>query len=143
MDGIERIKALAADIKNKPLLKVVDYLLSRTDMNDKYLNEEKSLKQMVTFIRDNAKKQAQDGVAMIEDSTVYNWAIHYWDESNEDLKIKTNKLRPVKEELTEEVEETDTTEEKATTKLEKLEQKKKSAKKDWISEGQLSLFDVM
>lgn len=143
MDGIERIKALAADIKNKPLLKVVNYLLSRTDMNDKYLNEEKSLKQMVTFIRDNAKKQAQDGVAMIEDSTVYNWAIHYWDESNEDLKIKTNKLRSVKEELTEKIEEPNTIEEKATTKLEKVEQKKKSAKKEWISEGQLSLFDVM
>lgn len=143
MEGIERIKVLAADIKNKPLLKIVDYLLTRKDMNEKYLNEEKSLKQMVEFIRNNAKKQAMDGVALIEDETVYGWAIHYWDESNEDLKLTTFKTKTPKEELTEEVEETDTIEEKATTKIEKAKSNKKSTKKKWISEGQLSIFDVM
>lgn len=131
MEGIERIKVLAADIKNKPLLKIIDYLLTRTDMNEKYLNEEKSLKQMVEFIRNSAKKQAQDGVAMIEDATVYNWAIHYWDESNEDLKLKTSNKK-----LTEKVEE------QPIAKIEKTIIKKKN-KKDWVPEGQLSLFDVM
>ena len=47
MEGIERIKILASEVKDTALLKIVDYLLSRKDMNDKYLNEEKSLKQMV------------------------------------------------------------------------------------------------
>ena len=71
MNGIERIKQLAAEVTNKPLLKVVNYLVSREDMNDKYLNEEKSLKQMVAFIRSEAKKQAEDGCAYIDDPEDY------------------------------------------------------------------------
>jgi len=92
MQGIERIKTLAAEIKDKALLKIIEYLLSREDMNEKYLNEEKSLKQMVDFIKGQAQKQANNGMAMIEDEVVYGWAIHYFDESNDQLKIKDNLL---------------------------------------------------
>ena len=67
MKGIERIKILSAEVTDKPLLKIIDYLLSREDMNDKYLNEEKCLSQMTSFIKSEAKKQVKDGVAMIED----------------------------------------------------------------------------
>ena len=86
--GIERIKILASKIKDKPLLKITDYLLSREDMNDKYLNEEKNLSQMIEFIKSEAKKQAKDGIAMVDDAVVYGWAIHYWDESSKELNIK-------------------------------------------------------
>lgn len=130
MEGLNRIRALAAEVKNKPLLKVVKYLLTREDMNEKYLNEEKTLKGMVSYIRSEARKLAEDGVAMIEDSTVYNWAIHYFDESNEDLKISTV---PVKEEKVEV--------KKESTKEVAKAPKEKSKSKEWIPEGQLSLFD--
>lgn len=129
MEGIERIKVLASEIKNKATLNVIDYLVSREDMNEKYLNEEKSLKQMVEFIRNNAKKQAQDGIAIIEDSTVYGWAIHYWDESNEDLKLKASNKKLIEE-----------VEEQPIVNNEKTIPKNK---KGWVPEGQLSLFDVM
>lgn len=122
MKGIERIKILASEIKDKPLLKIIEYLLTRTDMNDKYLNEEKSLKQMVEFIKNNAQKQAQNGIAMIEDETVYSWAIHYFDETNKDLEFaKEDKQDTSKEEV------------------------KKPTKKEnkWVAEGQLSLFECM
>lgn len=121
MEGIERIKILASEIKDKPLLKIIEYLLTREDMNEKYLNEEKSLKQMVEFIKNNAKKQAQNGIAMIEDETVYSWAIHYFDETNKDLELSSDKQDTKKEEI-----------------------KKPTVKKEnkWIAEGQLSLFDV-
>lgn len=122
MEGIERIKILASEIKDKPLLKIIEYLLTREDMNEKYLNEEKSLKQMVEFIKSNAKKQAQNGIAMIEDETVYSWAIHYFDETNKDLELsKEDKQDTVKEEI------------------------KKPIKKEnkWVAEGQLSLFECM
>ena len=115
MEGIERIKVLASEIKDKPLLKIIEYLLTRTDMNDKYLNEEKTLKQMVEFIKNNA-------IAMIEDETVYSWAIHYFDETNKDLELSNeNKQDTVKEEI------------------------KKPIKKEnkWVAEGQLSLFECM
>lgn len=122
MEGIERIKVLASEIKDKPLLKIIEYLLTRTDMNDKYLNEEKSLKQMVEFIKGEAEKQATNGMAMIEDETVYSWAIHYFDETNKDLELSNeNKQDTVKEEI------------------------KKPIKKEnkWVAEGQLSLFECM
>ena len=44
MTGKERIKTLAADVKDKALLQIIDYLLSRDDMDEKYLNESKSLR---------------------------------------------------------------------------------------------------
>ena len=130
MEGIERIKVLASEIKDKPLLKIIEYLLTRTDMNDKYLNEEKTLKQMVEFIKSNAEKQAQNGIAMIEDEIVDSWAIHYFDETNEQLGINLNSKKVTKNE-------TDEKEETAT----KIESQKKQ-KKEWVAEGQLSLFDL-
>lgn len=118
--GLERIKKLSAKVKDKAVLKIINYLLSREDMNEKYLNEEKSLTQMIEFIKAKAKEKATNGVAMIEDDEVYSWAIHYFDESNKDLKIsKIKEDDEVKEE------------------------KKSTVKKNrnWIPEGQLSLFD--
>lgn len=126
MKGIERIKILSAEVTDKPLLKIIDYLLSREDMNDNYLNEEKCLSQMISFIKSEAKKQAKDGVAMIEDEVVYSWAIHYWDETNESLKL-------------EKVEKKVETKKKDTPKLVKKVSKSTTTK----PEGQLTLFDFM
>ncbi len=118
--GLERIKKLSAKVKDKAVLKIIDYLLSRKDMNEKYLNEEKTLTQMIEFIKSKAKEKATNGVAMIEDDEVYSWAIHYFDESNKDLKISKTK-----------------------EDVEVKEEKKSTVKKtkNWIPEGQLSLFD--
>ena len=118
--GLERIKKLSAEVKDKAVLKIINYLLSRKDMNEKYLNEEKSLTQMIEFIKAKAKEKATNGVAMIEDDEVYSWAIHYFDESNKDLKISRTK-----------------------EDVEVKEEKKSTVKKNknWIPEGQLSLFD--
>lgn len=118
--GLERIKKLSAEVKDKAVLKIIDYLLSRKDMNEKYLNEEKSLTQMIEFIKSKAREKTTNGVAMIEDDEVYSWAIHYFDESNKDLKISK-----IKEDV------------------EVKEEKKSTVKKNknWIPEGQLSLFD--
>lgn len=127
MEGIERIKVLASEIKDKPLLKIIEYLLTRTDMNDKYLNEEKNLKQMIEFIKNNAKKQSTNGVAMVKDEVVYGWAIHYFDETNEKLGIDSNSEKVTKSD-----------EEETGTKIELT----KKQKKEWVAEGQLSLFDL-
>lgn len=119
--GLERIKQLSAEVKDAALLKIVNYLLTREDMNDKFLNEEKSLSQMITYIKSQAKEKAKDGVAMIEDEVVFGWAIHYFDESNTDLKISKEKIEPA-----------------AIKKEVKLA---KPSKTTWPAEGQLSLFD--
>ena len=133
MNGIERIRVLSSEIKDKALLKIIEYLLSRDDMNEKYLNEDKSLKQMVEFIKSLAQKEAKNGMAMIEDEVVYGWAIHYWDESNESLKLEKAKIE--KE-----------TEKEEPEKIVKKPTKKKSTTdttEKWKAEGQLTLFDFM
>lgn len=124
LDGIERIKILAKEVKDKPLLKIIDYLLTRNDMNDKYLNEEKNLSQMIQYIKAEAKKRAINGVAVIEDEEVYNLAIHYFDESNNNLKINNN---------------VDLKEPKLSEKSVLKRNKETNKKKQYIPEGQLSL----
>ena len=94
-NGIERIKNLMEEEKNKQILKVAEYLITREDMEEKYSNEEKNLNGMYEYIKSRAQKQAENGCAWVEDEEVYNWAIHYWDESEEDLakeKTKDDKL---------------------------------------------------
>ena len=123
MEGIERIKILASEIKDEALLAIVNYLLTRADMNEKYLNEKKSLKQMVSYIKDQAKKMAKDNMAMVKDDVVFGWAIHYWDETNSDLEIDDSS-----EETTE-----------VSKPVKKIIKKPTKA----VPEGQLTLFDMM
>lgn len=122
--GIDRIKVLSSEIKDKSLLKIVDYLLTRQDMDEKYLNEEKSLSQMVEFIKSNAQKKAINGFVMIEDEVVFSWAIHYFDESNEKLNL-SNQNKDVYKNI---------------TVSDNITNKTKKSK--CIPEGQLSLFDI-
>jgi hypothetical protein len=124
VNGIERIKVLASEVKDEAVLEIVRYLISRTDMNDKYLNEEKSLKQMIDFILKEAKKKSENNMAMIKDDVVFGWAIHYWDEDNKDLDLSSSDNV------------------KNIEKKEKVVQEKtnKVVKKDWTAEGQLTLF---
>lgn len=126
--GIERIKQLSSEVKDPALLKIVNYLLSRLDMNEKYLNEEKSLSQMIKFIQSEARKKSQNGIAMIEDEIVYSWAIHYFDETNK--KLNLTGIQKTKKEI-----------DKVSTKTDKPTSKTQVKQKTWTAEGQLSLFD--
>lgn len=91
MKGIERIKQFSKETKDQNIKKVAEYLINREDMNDKFLNEEKNLTDMWEFIRDKAREKAINGCAVLEDQDVYNLAVHYFDETNEELGIKTSK----------------------------------------------------
>lgn len=101
----ERLKQLITEIKEntnisaedkKGILKIAEYLLTRSDMNEKYNNPEKSLLEMWKFIKDEAKERAINGVAVMNDEEVYSIAIHYFDESNEKLKIKSKTTKASK-----------------------------------------------
>ena len=92
----ERIKEQVKEIKEntdisaedkKGILKIAEYLLTRNDMDEKYNNPEKTLSEMWKFIKDKAREKAINGVAIFDDEEVYSIAIHYFDESNEALKI--------------------------------------------------------
>ena len=98
--------------------------------------EEKSLKQMVEYIKSEAKKQAVNGMAMIEDEEVYGWAIHYFDETNEKLGLKVetkNIVKPLEKSIkeAEEMEKGEVSKEEITLRV---------ARDKNVPEGQLTLF---
>ena len=116
MEGIKRIKEMAEGQKDFVLLEVVKYLVSREDMDEKYLNKEKSLKGMAAYIQEEiinefcekmntknpssfAKEVKYNGgntkclaVGMSEERT-YELAINYFNKSNEELGIKPEETK--------------------------------------------------
>lgn len=121
MEGIMRIKQMAEGQKDYVLLEIVKYLISRTDMNEKYSNEEKTLKGMAEYIQgeiikdfckkmktDNPQKFAQNikygeksinclAVGMSEKRT-FELAIQYFDKSNKELGIHKKEKEVIKKE---------------------------------------------
>ena len=96
MTGVERLKSMIEEGPlKKPLFKIYMYLKNRIDMEEKFLNLEKSMTQMYDYIKEQVRKQAVDGVAMIEDAVVYGLAIHYFDESNKDLGLNKKVVEKV------------------------------------------------
>lgn len=93
MEGIKRLSEMVKDQKDKYLIKVVSYLILQEDMNEYYLNEEKNLRDMADYIKKLAKKEAINGVAIIEDETVYQWAKEYFQKSNQELGIENKVVK--------------------------------------------------
>ena len=88
MNGIERLSEMIKGQKDKYLQIIVNHLMLQTEMSEAFLNEEKNLKDMATYIKDLARKQATNNVAVIEDEVVFQWAKDYFNKPNEELGIK-------------------------------------------------------
>lgn len=92
------------DCKNAAIKCIAEYLQNRDDLKDKLENPKKSLNEMFKYIIGEASKHKTDNCAVIDDETVFGWAVHYYDE--DDIKIaKVNakaecvsqsKVKPVK-----------------------------------------------
>lgn len=93
MDGIQRLSKMIEGQKDKYLNIIVNHLMLHTELNESFLNEEKNLKDMAELIKDRAKKQATNGVAVIEDELVFKWAKEYFTKSNNELGIKKAKSK--------------------------------------------------
>lgn len=128
----ERLKKLVEEIKEntnisaedkKGILKVAEYLLTRNDMDEKYNNPEKTLLEMWEFIKDEAREKATNGVAILDDEEVYSIAIHYFDESNEALKLNTKTTKVSKKSKKASAEESNVSKENEVTKQDEIPQK--------------------
>lgn len=97
MTGIERLRILSEGTKNQALVKVIDYLETRKDMYERYLNEEKTPEQMWQYITKKAKEQSINNCAVIDDRVVYVWAISYFLATNESLNLTTTDTSKSKE----------------------------------------------
>lgn len=92
MDGIKRLSNMLEGQKDKYLNVIVNYLMLQTEMDEAFLNEEKNLKDMATYIKDLARKQATNNVAVIEDEVVFQWAKDYFFKSNKELGIVKTRI---------------------------------------------------
>lgn len=70
------------NVKDKNLKLICDYLLGREDMQEKLKNPNKSIEKMFSYVRSKAKKKAVNGCAVISDTEVFGWAVHYYDEDD-------------------------------------------------------------
>jgi hypothetical protein len=63
---------------------VLDYLNNNASesLAERINNGEKTLNQCWNYIMSEARKQAVNGCACIEDSTVFGWAIHFFEEDS-------------------------------------------------------------
>lgn len=118
MEGLEKLEQEILEMNNHNVTAVFEYLKTRTDLYDKFKNEEKSAKQMWDYICDKARKQAINNVAMVADNLVYVWAVTYFMRSNEALGIKEKQVMPPTS-----AEVIKKNEEKETTKTEEEKQK--------------------
>lgn len=92
MNGIERLSNMLEGQKDKYLNVIVNNLMLQTEMDEAFLNEEKNLKDMATYIKDLARKQATNNVAVIEDEIVFQWAKDYFIKSNKELGIVKTRI---------------------------------------------------
>ena len=97
MNGFEKLKEQMEGQKDNALQEVVNYLLTRKDMEARYLNEEKSIEGMCDFIKEKGRKNAKNGWNFVSNEIVYAWAIMYYSLPNSLLQIKTQKTNEDKE----------------------------------------------
>lgn len=73
-----------AKSENKQVQIIQDYLDKFAQQDqvfaEKYKDPSHSMDGCMEYIRSQARKQAVGGCAMIEDSVVFGWATHYFDE---------------------------------------------------------------
>lgn len=102
MTGIERLKKMVEGQEDAALNQVVNYLISRKDLDSKFLNEEKDLEGMRQYIRGKSMPHMKNGWNFLNDNVVYAWAITYFLLPNKQLGI-TKKEEKSKEKATDKV----------------------------------------
>ena len=93
MNGFDRLKEMLTEWlkKNKDdeaFKQTVNYLLGRNDLEQKFLNEEKTLKGLNDFIHERGKRHLLNGWCYITNEVVYSWAVMYFSLPNSFLNIK-------------------------------------------------------
>lgn len=101
------------------------------DLVERINNGKKTLTQCWNYITSEAKKEAKNGCACIEDATVYGWAVHFFEEDSISGEA-FNKSTPVK---------TATSAETSASEAAPVEKPKKKAKAD-VGLDQISFGDL-
>jgi len=98
MRGFDRLKQMLDEWleKNKDdeaFKQTVYYLLNRDDLEAKFLNEEKTLDGLNSFIKEKGKRHLLNGWCYITNEVVYSWAVMYFTLPNSFLKIQEKQVK--------------------------------------------------
>ena len=115
MEGIKRLQELVKGQEDSALNQVVDYLCTRKDLSNKYLNPEKDLKGMAKYIKEKAMVNVKNGWNFFNDKVVYSWAVTYFLVPNSSLGIKEQSSK--KEQKSKTSKKASTTQNQNTTKV--------------------------
>ena len=86
---------MVKDQKDEALKQTVNYLLSRPDLEQKFLNEDKNLDEMCKFIKEKGRQHCHNGWNYITNELVYAWAVMYFSLPNSFLKIKSTQTKNI------------------------------------------------
>lgn len=140
-----KFKEELANEKNPTIIRIGEYLAKRAETDPSVARslakENKSLAECYVYVRNQAKKQAINGCACVDDETVFGWAVHYYDE--DDIKESKHDIQKEKEKKEEYGKLSKTSTDTISSTFEP--QKKKKApnthkKGNGPVEGQISLF---
>lgn len=94
MNAIEKLNKGAKG--NAYMEAIAEYLVGRVKedkgLADDVMNPQKTMKKCLAYVKEQAREQAEDGVAMIKDEVVYEWAEDYFrmvepDEDDEPIEV--------------------------------------------------------
>lgn len=111
---------LEATTKNEEL--ILNYLNTNASelLKEKINRGTKTLSQCWNYINSEARKLAVNGCACIQDSTVFGWAVHFFEEDSIKGTVESKRVETVKPEA-----------------------KPKVEKKATVEDNQLNLFDML
>lgn len=89
MNGFDRLRSMVKDQEDEALKQTINYLLSRSDLEQRFLNEDKNLEEMCKFIRNKGTQHCRNGWNYVTNELVYSWAVMYFSLPNSFLKIKS------------------------------------------------------
>lgn len=128
---------LNLEAKNQPQELILQYLEQNASesLAERINQGNHTLQDCFDYIRNEARKQAVNGVAAIEDRQVYGWAVHYFEENGKPKAYNVTGPKPVR--IVREAKK----EEPKPEQLKK-EPKPKKADAEQIT-GQTSIFDFL
>ena len=102
MNAIEKLNKGAKG--NAYMEAIAEYLVGRVKedkgLADDVMNPQKTMKKCLAYVKEQAREQAEDGVAMIKDEVVYEWAEDYFrmvepDEDDEPVEVPKKATKKV------------------------------------------------
>lgn len=105
---------------------------------EKINSGKKTMADCIGYIREQARKKAKNGMAMIRDVEVFGWATHYFEEDA----LKPGAVRDSFEKVGVDKQIVERKLEEAKKKATELEKKKKEEAKHGL-DGQLDMFELM